>query len=44
MSLLPENFSFSRMGLPIIALIGVLVAAYFIFRDLPDRELTEPEN
>ena len=44
MSLLPENFSFSRMGLPIIALIGVLVAAYFIFRDLPDRELTEPEQ
>ena len=37
MALLPENFSFSRMGLPIIALIGVLVAAYFIFRDLPDR-------
>ena len=44
MALLPENFSFSRMGLPIIALIGVLVAAYFIFRDLPDRELTEPEQ
>lgn len=44
MSLLPENFSFSRMGLPIIALIGVLVAAYFILRDLPDRELTEPEQ
>ncbi|MBT8431115.1 MAG: efflux RND transporter periplasmic adaptor subunit [Altererythrobacter sp.] len=44
MALLPENFSFSRMGLPIIALIGVLVAAYFIFRDLPDRDLTEPEQ
>ena len=44
MALLPQNFSFSRMGLPIIAIIGVLVAAYFIFRDLPDRDLTEPEQ
>ncbi len=42
MSLLPENFSFSRQGLPVIAAIGIAIAAYFIFRDQPDRSVEEP--
>jgi len=42
MALLPDNFSFSRMGLPIIAVIGAVIAAFFILRDQPDRTLSEP--
>lgn len=44
MALLPDNFSFSRMGLPIIAVIGLLVAIFFIVTTLPDRQLEEPER
>lgn len=44
MSLLPENFSFTRMGLPAIAVIGLLIAAILIFTGLPDRSTEEPEN
>ena len=42
MALLPENFSFSRKGLPIMALVGLALAAIFIWTGLPDRELEEP--
>ena len=42
MALLPENFSFSRKGLPIVALVGLALAAIFIWTGLPDRELEEP--
>lgn len=42
MALLPQNFSFSRKGLPVIALAGLLIAAAFIWFGLPDRELEEP--
>ncbi len=44
MALLPQNFSFSRQVLPIIALIGIVGAAIYIFSDLPDRETTEPDK
>ncbi|WP_435418699.1 biotin/lipoyl-binding protein [Parerythrobacter aurantius] len=39
-----HNFSFSRMGLPILAVIGLAIAAFFIAGRLPDRELDEPER
>lgn len=42
MALLPENFSFSRQGLPIVAVIGLVGAAIFIGAGLPDRQLEEP--
>lgn len=39
-----RNFSFSRMGLPILAIIGLIVAVIFIAGRLPDRQLAEPER
>lgn len=42
MALLPENFSFSRKILPLIAVAGLIFAAVFIIRGLPDRELSPP--
>lgn len=44
MALLPSNLSFSRQILPIIALVGICLAALFIWTNLPDRELEEPAN
>lgn len=44
MRLLPENFSFARMGLPALAVIGLIVAAFIILTDQPDRSVDEPEN
>lgn len=44
MALLPSNFSFSRQALPIIAVIGIIVAVIFIWANLPDREIAEPNN
>ncbi|WP_128891165.1 efflux RND transporter periplasmic adaptor subunit [Erythrobacter sp. HKB08] len=44
MAILPENLSFSRKILPVIAVVGLLLAVIFIWRGLPDRELSEPEN
>ncbi len=44
MALLPKNVSFSRQILPILAVIGIVVAALFIFRELPDREISEPDR
>lgn len=44
MALLPDNISFSRTILPVIAVAGLILAAVFIWRGLPDRELVEPEK
>ncbi|WP_324826692.1 efflux RND transporter periplasmic adaptor subunit [Qipengyuania zhejiangensis] len=44
MALNLKNLSFSRQVLPVIALIGLLLAAFFIWGGLPDRELSEPER
>jgi HlyD family secretion protein len=37
-----RNLSFSRQILPILALIGVAIAAYLILVGLPDRSTSEP--
>lgn len=42
MALLPRNLSFSRQILPIIAVIGVIIAAFLIIRGLPDRSTSQP--
>lgn len=44
MALLPKNLSFSRQILPIIAVIGLILAAFYIFAISPDRELAEPDK
>lgn len=44
MALLPSNLSFSRQILPILAIVGIIGAAIFIYADLPDREISEPER
>lgn len=40
----PRNLSFSRQILPVIALIGLVLAVFFIWNGLPDRALSEPER
>lgn len=42
MALLPKDLSFSRQILPVIALLGLVLAIYFIVTGLPDRALSEP--
>lgn len=37
-----SSFSFSRQGLPILAVIGLIGAVIFIAFGLPDREIAEP--
>ncbi len=44
MAILPENLSFSRKIMPILAVIGLIAAVYFIVTGLPDRELSEPDR
>lgn len=44
MALLPSSFSFSRKVLPIIALIGLVIAVIYIFAIKPDRTTIEPEQ
>ncbi len=39
-----KNLSFSRQIMPAFALLGLILAIYFIVTGLPDRELTEPER
>lgn len=39
-----SKLSFSRQVLPLLALVGLIAAALFIWADLPDRSLTEPEE
>ncbi len=43
MALLNKNVSLSRQILPIVALVGLVIAAFFIIGGQPDRELTEPD-
>lgn len=42
MAILPRNLSFSRQILPILAVIGVIIAAFVILGGLPDRSTSEP--
>lgn len=44
MALLPSNISFSRQILPIIAIVGIIGAGVYIFNELPNREITEPDK
>ncbi|MHA7820195.1 MAG: efflux RND transporter periplasmic adaptor subunit [Erythrobacter sp.] len=44
MALLPSNISFSRQILPLLALVGIVLAVIYIATSLPDRELAEPAN
>ncbi|MEW4449217.1 HlyD family efflux transporter periplasmic adaptor subunit [Qipengyuania sp. JC766] len=44
MGLLPDNVSFSRRVLPVIAVLGLVFAAVFVVSGLPEREITQPEN
>ena len=44
MALLPENFSFTRTGLPAIAVIGLIISAILIGTGLPDRGVGDPER
>ncbi|MEL7199524.1 MAG: efflux RND transporter periplasmic adaptor subunit [Pseudomonadota bacterium] len=44
MAVLPSNFSFSRKVLPIIAIIGLVLAVIYIFAIKPDRSTTEPQQ
>lgn len=42
MAILRSRPSFSRNILPIVAVVGVIVAAFLIWRGLPDRQLETP--
>lgn len=42
MALLPSNISFSRQILPVIAVIGMVIAVIYIVTGLPDRQTAEP--
>lgn len=42
MAILPRNLSFSRQILPILAVIGVIGAAFYVIGNLPDRAIAEP--
>ncbi len=42
MALLPARLSFSRQILPLLAIVGVIVAAILIWRGLPERRLQPP--
>ncbi|MBX7527873.1 efflux RND transporter periplasmic adaptor subunit [Qipengyuania vesicularis] len=39
-----RNLSFSRQILPVIAVIGLIFAAFYILSGQPDRELSDPER
>ena len=44
MALFPSNISFSRQILPVAALIALVVGVWYIISEIPDREITEPQN
>lgn len=44
MAFLIPILSFSRQILPIIALIGLCGAGWYVLADIPDREITEPDK
>ena len=39
-----RNLSFTRQILPVIAVLGLVIAAFFILSGQPDRELSEPDR
>ena len=39
-----RNLSFSRQILPVIAVLGLIFAAFYILSGQPDRELSDPER
>ncbi|MEO0463000.1 MAG: efflux RND transporter periplasmic adaptor subunit [Pseudomonadota bacterium] len=43
MALLIPNLSFSRQILPVLALIGLGGATWYVLAEIPPREITEPE-
>jgi len=44
MALFPENLSFSRKILPVIAIVGLVFSVFYIWSELPNRQPSEPEN
>ena len=44
MAFLPSTLSFSRQVLPVLAVLGLAAGTWFVLSELPDRELTEPQN
>ena len=44
MPIIPENISFSRKILPVIAVAALIIAALYIWSQFPDRELVKPEE
>ncbi|WP_299194581.1 efflux RND transporter periplasmic adaptor subunit [uncultured Erythrobacter sp.] len=44
MALLPSNISFSRQILPVIAIIGLIGAVFYVVGGLPNRDTAEPEQ
>jgi RND family efflux transporter MFP subunit len=44
MALLPENLSFPRKILPVLAGVGLLIAVFVIFSNQPDRSDTDPNQ
>ena len=44
MALFRSRPSFPRNVLPVLAIVGLLLAAFLIWRGLPDRKLEEPEE
>lgn len=44
MALSLKNVSFSRQVLPVVALVGLVIAVLYIVTGLPDRELEEPSR
>ncbi|MGB3808102.1 MAG: efflux RND transporter periplasmic adaptor subunit [Erythrobacter sp.] len=39
-----KNLSFSRQILPVLAVIGIIVAGLYIFTDIPDRGTAQPQQ
>jgi len=44
MAFLPSTLSFSRQILPVIAVIGLGAATWYVIDEIPAREITEPEK
>lgn len=42
MAILPSNLSFSRQILPVLAVVGVIGAAFYVVGNLPDRSIAQP--
>lgn len=44
MAFLPSTLSFSRQILPVLAVIGLGLATWYVIAEIPPREITEPEK